>query len=80
MTIPASAMSLPMLLAELVELGREAWRASERERAVRARLTLCKKSRRMSNRRVRRAEAAGSDGGGLGAAALRLPMGLVVVL
>ena len=27
---------LPILLAELVELGREAWRISERERAVRA--------------------------------------------
>jgi hypothetical protein len=25
-----------MLLAEIVELGREAWRISERERAVRA--------------------------------------------
>ena len=32
---PAPARSLPMLLAELVELGREAWRISERERAVR---------------------------------------------
>lgn len=32
----AAARSLPMLLAELVELGREAWRVSERERAVRA--------------------------------------------
>jgi len=28
--------SLPTLLAELVELGREAWRIAERERAVRA--------------------------------------------
>jgi hypothetical protein len=28
--------TLPVLLAELVELGREAWRLSERERAVRA--------------------------------------------
>ncbi|MBV9140969.1 MAG: hypothetical protein JO115_08615 [Pseudonocardiales bacterium] len=27
---------MPVLLAELVELGREAWRISERERAVRA--------------------------------------------
>jgi hypothetical protein len=36
MTTSASMPSLPMLLAELVELGREAWRISERERAVRA--------------------------------------------
>ena len=36
MSGPASAPSLPMLLAELVELGREAWRISERERAIRA--------------------------------------------
>lgn len=35
-TVPAPARSVPMLLAELVELGREAWRISERERAVRA--------------------------------------------
>jgi len=28
--------SLPTLLVELVELGREAWRIAERERAVRA--------------------------------------------
>lgn len=34
MTTPA--LSLPVLLAELVELGREAWRINERERAVRA--------------------------------------------
>lgn len=33
---PARTPSLPVLLAELVELGREAWRISERERAVRA--------------------------------------------
>ena len=33
---PAADRSLPVLLAELVELGREAWRISERERAVRA--------------------------------------------
>ena len=33
---PAPARSLPTLLAELVELGREAWRISERERAIRA--------------------------------------------
>ena len=38
MTVPASAMSVPMLLAELVELGRKAWRISERERAVRAQI------------------------------------------
>ncbi|MGH3831466.1 MAG: hypothetical protein ACRDRS_13635 [Pseudonocardiaceae bacterium] len=34
--VPAPAQSVPMLLAELIELGREAWRISERERAVRA--------------------------------------------
>src|SRR5947208_14171997 len=33
---PAVARSLPELLAELVELGREAWRIDQRERAVRA--------------------------------------------
>jgi hypothetical protein len=33
---PAEARSLSVLLAELVELGREAWRIRERERAVRA--------------------------------------------
>lgn len=32
----AEARSLPELLAELVELGREAWRIDQRERAVRA--------------------------------------------
>ncbi|MGH3687360.1 MAG: hypothetical protein ACRDRU_02715 [Pseudonocardiaceae bacterium] len=36
MTAPAPVPSLPTLLAKLVELGREAWRISERERAVRA--------------------------------------------
>jgi hypothetical protein len=36
MTAPVVATLLPMLLAELVELGREAWQISERERAVRA--------------------------------------------
>jgi hypothetical protein len=36
MTVPTPTPSLPVLLAELVELGREAWRISERERAVRA--------------------------------------------
>ena len=35
-TIPAPGRSVSMLLTELVELGREAWRISERERAVRA--------------------------------------------
>jgi hypothetical protein len=33
---PAEARSLPELLDELVELGREAWRIHQRERAVRA--------------------------------------------
>jgi hypothetical protein len=33
---PAEARSLTELLAELVELGREAWRIDQRERAVRA--------------------------------------------
>jgi hypothetical protein len=36
MSAPAPAPSLPTLLAALVELGREAWRVSELERAVRA--------------------------------------------
>lgn len=36
MTVSAPVRSVPTLLAELVELGREAWRISERERAVRA--------------------------------------------
>ncbi|MGH3753726.1 MAG: hypothetical protein ACRDRP_13710 [Pseudonocardiaceae bacterium] len=36
MTAPAPVPSLPMLLAKLVELGREAWWISERERMVRA--------------------------------------------
>jgi hypothetical protein len=36
MTVSERVRSVPMLLAELVELGREAWRLSERERAVRA--------------------------------------------
>ena len=35
MSCPVATRTLPMLLAELVELGREAWRISERERAVR---------------------------------------------
>lgn len=34
-----SASLLSMLRTELVELGREAWRISERERAVRAEIT-----------------------------------------
>lgn len=37
-TAPMPTQTLPMLLAELVELGREAWRISERERAVRAKI------------------------------------------
>ena len=36
MTARGPARTLPILLAELVELGREAWRISERERVVRA--------------------------------------------
>jgi len=36
MTAPTPARTLDLLLAELVELGRNAWRISERERAVRA--------------------------------------------
>jgi hypothetical protein len=36
MTVSAPVRSVPTLLAELVELGREAWRISERERAIRA--------------------------------------------
>jgi hypothetical protein len=36
MIVSEPVRSVPMLLAELVELGREAWRISERERAVRA--------------------------------------------
>src|SRR5918997_3713956 len=38
MTAPAPAPSVPMLLAKLVELGREAWRIHEQERAVRAKI------------------------------------------
>jgi hypothetical protein len=40
MTTSAPISSLSMLLAELVELGREAWRISERERAVRAQIEI----------------------------------------
>jgi hypothetical protein len=36
MSASTAVRPLPILLAELVELGREAWRISERERAVRA--------------------------------------------
>ena len=36
MTVHVPTHTLSMLLAELVELGREAWQISERERAVRA--------------------------------------------
>jgi hypothetical protein len=44
MTASAPAPSLPMLLAELVALGREAWRISERERAVRAKIEALRKA------------------------------------
>jgi hypothetical protein len=43
-TAPAPVPSLPMLLAKLVELGREAWRISERERAVRAKIEALRES------------------------------------
>jgi hypothetical protein len=36
--------SVPTLLAELVELGREAWRITERERAVRAEIEALRES------------------------------------
>jgi hypothetical protein len=36
MTASAPAPSLPVLRAKLIELGREAWRINERERAIRA--------------------------------------------
>lgn len=36
MSAPSPTRSVPMLRAELLELGREAWRISERERAIRA--------------------------------------------
>lgn len=35
---PTQTPPLPMLLAELVELGRQAWRISERERAIRTQI------------------------------------------
>jgi hypothetical protein len=38
MVAPAPALLVSMLLAELVELGREAWWISERERTVRAQI------------------------------------------
>jgi hypothetical protein len=38
MTVSAPAYSIPMLLAELVELGRESWRITEQERAIRAQI------------------------------------------
>jgi hypothetical protein len=38
MTAPAPAPSLSVLRAELLELGRQAWRITERERAVRAQI------------------------------------------
>lgn len=48
MAAPAPIRSVPLLLAELVELGREAWRISERERAIRAEIEAlrdCEESR-----------------------------------
>jgi hypothetical protein len=38
MTVSAPAHSIPMLLADLVELGRESWRITEQERAIRAQI------------------------------------------
>lgn len=38
MTALAPALSLAMLRAELVELGRQTWRITERERAVGAQI------------------------------------------
>jgi hypothetical protein len=38
MTVSAPAYSIPMLLAELVELGRESWRITELERAIRVQI------------------------------------------
>lgn len=40
---PAGDRSLSVLLAEMVELGREAWRIRERERAVRAEIEALRK-------------------------------------
>ncbi|MGH3972463.1 MAG: hypothetical protein ACRDS9_03945 [Pseudonocardiaceae bacterium] len=40
---PVLARSLSILRTELVELGREAWRISERERAVRAEIEALRK-------------------------------------
>ncbi len=40
---PVLARSLSRLRAELVELGREAWRITERERAVRAEIEALQK-------------------------------------
>lgn len=40
---PVLARSLSILRAELVELGREAWRISERERTVRAEIEALQK-------------------------------------
>lgn len=39
-SIPPAASPREALLAELVELGREAWRISERERAIRAKINI----------------------------------------
>lgn len=44
MAAPAPVRSVPLLLAELVELGREAWRVNERERAVRAEIEALRES------------------------------------
>jgi hypothetical protein len=48
MTAPTPIRTRPTLLAELVELGREAWRISERERAVRAESAPSTRLRRIS--------------------------------
>lgn len=51
--VPAPARTLPVLLAELVELGREARRISERERAVRAEITPYARSRKRRSATIR---------------------------
>jgi hypothetical protein len=42
------ARTLPVLLTELVELGREAWRITERERAVRAQIEALREAQETS--------------------------------
>jgi alkanesulfonate monooxygenase SsuD/methylene tetrahydromethanopterin reductase-like flavin-dependent oxidoreductase (luciferase family) len=42
------ARTLPVLLTELVELGREAWRITERERTVRAQIEALREARETS--------------------------------